>query len=330
MTVKACPICSSAAAKTFKAKVCLTSASEYDLVQCPACSAMYFSPMPEVPEIVAFYDYAFWGAEADRQTGKGAAFARLYLPSARRQAQDRVPRFLDVGCSSGFFLKGVSTHTDWDCHGIEINAELAKFAAEDLKLKVAAGTLEDAHFAEQSFDYIHLRDIVEHVTDPLQFLSLVRKYIRPDGQVYLSIPNGAIDVIGIVDFFRLSGRKSRSPNGHLYFLDTTALRKLLDRAGFEIETGATYGIKQALRAREIIPRKKKFMRQFDTLNYTGAEEKIDFVPDASKPRSLAYHVFKMLTSRLLMLRWLSVFGLRASGFGLDFELVLRPKKGVSA
>ena len=55
---------------------------------------------------------------------------------------------------------------------------------------IHTGTLDDAPFEKGSFDYIHLRDIVEHVTNPLEFLVSCQQLLKPDGKIYLSIPNG--------------------------------------------------------------------------------------------------------------------------------------------
>ncbi len=95
----------------------------------------------------------------------------------------RVPsgRLLDVGCSSGHFLKVALDH-GYDIHGVEPNPEMAKFATESLKLpKIQCGTLHAAHYPDASFDAVTLWDVLEHVEDPGGILEEVRRVLRPGG-----------------------------------------------------------------------------------------------------------------------------------------------------
>lgn len=306
-----CPICQSKSKNT-GTKACLTGVEEYDLASCSSCNAMYFSPMPNAVEINNFYDGVFWGDDADKQLGKGFAFAKLYLPK-KTGSQKKI---LDVGCASGFFLKGIETSTtDWDCYGIELNPELAEHAQKSLGLNVYCGKLETAPFQDGFFDYIHLRDIVEHVTDPLAFLLKCRQLLKNNGHIYLSIPNGHIDSVGLIDFFQKTGVKARSPNGHLYFLNKTALLALLDHSGFLIESSGTYGIKHGLRMLKYLPRKRNWMHAFDSRLLHGGG---GFSAQYKRERPKIYHIQKMIIHRWLMWRGLV-------NVGLDFELILRQK-----
>ena len=308
-----CPICGNKESKKFLSKVCLTSKEEYDLVECYSCESRYFSPMPEIDEIVSFYEGVFWGEDEVKQIGKGAAFARLYLSSS--QSLNEKPKFLDVGCASGFFLKGVQEQSNWDCHGIEINPELATHARDKLALKIHTGTLDNAPFDKGSFDYIHLRDIVEHVTQPLEFLLSCRQFLKPDGRVYLSIPNGYIDSIGLIEFYQNHKVKARSPNGHLYFFNKSSLELLLSKAGFGIASSGTYGIKYGLRALGYLPRKSTWSKSYDSRELWGNSEGFIAVKRTNTP--LSYHIWKMFWHRWLMYRGLLKVG-------LDFELILKP------
>lgn len=270
--------------------------------------------MPDINEIVSFYSGVFWGEDEIKQIGKGAAFARLYLPQKDRS--NVVPKFLDVGCASGFFMKGLQDASKWDCYGVEINSELAEYARDKLHLKIHTGTLDDAPFEKGSFDYIHLRDIVEHVTNPLEFLVSCQQLLKPDGKIYLSIPNGYIDSIGLIEFYQKNQSKSRSPNGHLYFFNKSSLLFLLSKAGLKTELSGTYGVKYGLRVLRYLPRKEKWIRSYDPRETWG--DSGGFVTLNKTERPALYHVLKMMINRWLMLRGLVKIG-------LDFELILSRK-----
>lgn len=210
--------------------------------RCPECSVVYPSPRPRSEEV-------------DRQYVSGrfsSAFRDLYLPSAAyRMAtiyterveqilMPRVPsgRLLDVGCSSGHFLKVALDH-GYDIHGVEPNPEMAKFATESLKLpKIQCGTLHAAHYPDASFDAVTLWDVLEHVEDPGGILEEVRRVLRPGGWVFAYTEN--FESFNVF----VTGKYSEmvAPDVHLRHYTPEAFRRQFERAGFEVDTVCTKGL----------------------------------------------------------------------------------------
>lgn len=101
----------------------------------------------------------------------------------------RQGRLLDVGCASGLFLSH-ALKAGWSITGIEPNEKLCDEARRNLKGEgeVLCATLEAADIKER-FDVITLWDVLEHVPDPLGFLRDCRQMLRPNGYLFLNVPD---------------------------------------------------------------------------------------------------------------------------------------------
>ena len=110
---------------------------------------------------------------------------------AARQAAGPVGREGEAarhGLHSGIFLDAASGE-GWDVAGLEPNTHLAAKAAERVPAAAVSNTtLEEAELQPGSFDAVTLWDVLEHVTDPIAFLSACRRLVKPSGTVLWSSP----------------------------------------------------------------------------------------------------------------------------------------------
>jgi ubiquinone/menaquinone biosynthesis C-methylase UbiE len=98
-------------------------------------------------------------------------------------------RILVLGCGAGHDVWYLTEHNevygmDYASSGLEI--------AERHGMRVSAGDLNACPllpFDDQYFDVIVCKDILEHVLDPLTVLREVRRVMRDDGYVVISVPN---------------------------------------------------------------------------------------------------------------------------------------------
>lgn len=105
-------------------------------------------------------------------------------------------RVLDVGCAAGVlgeYLKQQGCASE--VVGIEIDALAAKEASTRLD-QVLCANLNHAgvidvlsDFDKASFDYIICADVLEHLIDPWTILADLATYLKPDGQLVVSLPN---------------------------------------------------------------------------------------------------------------------------------------------
>lgn len=96
-------------------------------------------------------------------------------------------KFLDVGCGGGSYLHRLS-QWGWKVYGVEPSQSGVK-QARALQLDVFHGELRDAHFPDSFFDVVRLSNVLEHLTDPQETFREIGRILKPDGVVYIIVPN---------------------------------------------------------------------------------------------------------------------------------------------
>jgi len=97
-------------------------------------------------------------------------------------------RALDVGCGNGYYLSYLKHH-GWEVKGVDFSATAADVARHQFGIDVFAGELQDAPFELESFDFINMSHIIEHVADPLRMLRHTASLLKPGGILYIETPN---------------------------------------------------------------------------------------------------------------------------------------------
>jgi 2-polyprenyl-3-methyl-5-hydroxy-6-metoxy-1,4-benzoquinol methylase len=305
----ACPICQSTKEKTFRCKTTLNFGTEYDLVECENCGVLYFNPMPRREELEGFYTASYYDFERHKHEGKGMAFAKKYLDK-------KGGKFLDVGCATGFFINGIRASSRWEVFGVDFGKAAVKFAGEELGLNVVAGDLTETNYPDGFFDFVHVNNVLEHVLNPAAVLSECRRIVKPDGVMYLSVPNGFVDSRDLIRFYNDEKIPARSKSGHIFFFQAKTLLKIIKDAGFTVEKTNTYGIRRGLRSLGWLPQKPKWkapyipQKQSESVNETVTLKN-------KKKHSDFYYQYRFAQLNLKMLPGLKKFG-------LDYQFILRP------
>ncbi|MCH7916171.1 MAG: class I SAM-dependent methyltransferase [Deltaproteobacteria bacterium] len=66
---------------------------------------------------------------------------------------------------------------------------MAVSRARSLGLKVYQGRLENAGFTDGLFDVVCLNHVLEHLPDPQVTMREIKRILKPDGIVYITVPN---------------------------------------------------------------------------------------------------------------------------------------------
>ena len=134
-------------------------------------------------------------------------------------------RLLDVGCGNGLFLLRAQ-EAGWDVEGLEPDPMAAKSAAA-AGLRIHAALPEAFHPA-QPYDRVTLSHVFEHVHQPAGLLKECLRLLKPDGEVWLSLPN----IAGVGS--RLYGQNwfALDPPRHLFLPTPAVIQRLLNEAGF--------------------------------------------------------------------------------------------------
>jgi len=98
-------------------------------------------------------------------------------------------RLLDVGCGDGFFLAELARR-GFAAVGVDTSAQAVALCQERVvPLGAQAYCLPlDQLQPETPFDIVVCGEVLEHVADDICFLREVRRVLRPDGTLVLSVP----------------------------------------------------------------------------------------------------------------------------------------------
>lgn len=130
-------------------------------------------------------------------------------------------RVLEVGCHDGYLL-GKLKSRGHKCVGVE-PSPFAEVAKTDFGLEIHADFFQEGMFPPGSFDVIIVRHVVEHVPDPVAFLTTCAKTLRENGLAYIEVPNS-----------RWSLEESFFPEfhaDHISYFSLPSLRALLFKSG---------------------------------------------------------------------------------------------------
>lgn len=102
-----------------------------------------------------------------------------------------IKSILDIGCSDGSFIKELKNKIPkLKSVGIELNDEFGQKAKQILN-KVFISDVCDAipNIKNGDFDVITFNDVLEHMVDPYDVLSIVKPKLSTNGKIIASIPN---------------------------------------------------------------------------------------------------------------------------------------------
>lgn len=189
----------------------------YELVRCPRCRLVWLASPPAPSEMNKHYGSAY-----DRVIAKAGEDRDHW--ERRKQTILQYKRggaILDIGCSSGGFLKALGNST-WKLFGVEMSSDAAQFAHVCTGATVFIGDILDAQFDSDSFDAITCFHVFEHLRYPKETLNKIYKWLKPGGIFYTEMPN-----IESLDawIFRSYWYSLELPR-HLYHFSPASLRAL--------------------------------------------------------------------------------------------------------
>ncbi len=208
------------------------------VLRCGDCGLVYMDERIRPQDLTAFYDrmgdiYEFYTYDEQSAIADKVAIVNTYAGASRG-------RFLDIGCARGDLLKALRDK-GFDCYGVEISRGAVDIGRRDFGLNLFAGTLDEAAYPDDHFDWVSAGDVVEHLQDPAAMIKEIARILRPSGRIIIEVPSEATIFRRVArSIYRVTGGRVRGPLDKLYnpfhlsYFSPKSMRRALENAGLTV------------------------------------------------------------------------------------------------
>jgi len=95
-------------------------------------------------------------------------------------------KFLDFGCGDAGLISFLQKN-GYEVSGVEYDKHLVEKLSEQFK-EINFFQLEDFWETTNKYDFIHLGDVLEHLSDPINLIEKLKEKLRPDGLFFIEGP----------------------------------------------------------------------------------------------------------------------------------------------
>lgn len=136
-------------------------------------------------------------------------------------------RVLDFGCGAGGFLKLISKQVEVAA-GVELDKVIRSAINEE-----GITCYSNIDNIEGEYDVITMFHVLEHLTNPIEILQQIQKYLAPNGQLIIEVPN-AEDAL--LTLYRNSSFSDFTYwSCHTFLYNNSTLRRIVEKAGFNVK-----------------------------------------------------------------------------------------------
>lgn len=213
------------------------------LVKCVGCGLVLLSPRPDATGVARWYQQEYFTAAGG--VGMGAEYltnaeggirhgTEAFFQFARR-VRIRRQKLLEIGGGGGAFLIQ-ARNAGAEVAGLEISSFAAERLREKYGIDVRVGRVEAAPFEAASFDIVTFTDVIEHVLSPTDFLTGIRRLLKPGGLVFGLMPN-----LDCVAHYGPGWSGFRHHAEHLYYFGKVQLERYVAKCGLRPREVWTWG-----------------------------------------------------------------------------------------
>lgn len=140
--------------------------------------------------------------------------------------KERPVRILDFGCGDGDFLSHCAQF-GFDCHGIDFSS--SRYERSNIDFYPSVDVLFDDQTMNVKFDVVTMFEVLEHLAEPLETLSMLTKLLNTGGLFILETP----DCKTVTTISNVSDYRHIHPLGHINGFTAESMKKIADNAGLE-------------------------------------------------------------------------------------------------
>ncbi len=228
-----------------KCPICLSKISffhrinKYQYYICANCKTLFLFPQPQKSELNRYYKKTFSfdnGLSDEINIRKRAKIIINKLRCLNPQGKT----LLDIGSGYGFFLDEVQK-TGIIATGLEPSEKLYNFSKKfdySNNRTFIMGQTFNQFYRQKSdlrFDFVTAIHVIEHLTNPKQFIKQTLSILKPNGVLYVETPNLNSHLFN----FEKQNYTFLTPPDHLWIFSKKTIEYMLQE-GYQIIKGSTY------------------------------------------------------------------------------------------
>jgi 2-polyprenyl-3-methyl-5-hydroxy-6-metoxy-1,4-benzoquinol methylase len=238
-----CPICQAPQVAEQGSIEGYRQSTFYKVMACPSCHVSFVDPMAsesllyehiyqqvqQVPGYARYYELAQEVLKASNPLQHIKHKEDCYfgvIDYLEKNVVDRKELILEVGCGQGYLTYALN-QAGYNAVGLDISREVVALAKDKFGDHYHCGTL--ASFVQTQAirpKYVICTELIEHLEDPVQFVTDILSLIGAEGRLILTTPNKTERDQSIWD--------SESPPVHLWWFSRASLQALAHRAGAQL------------------------------------------------------------------------------------------------
>lgn len=214
---------------------------EYQVVKCTYCSGYSVNPPIDFSddEWREIYNISYFNNPSDSFIYQRRQETNEKLNRLESVVESKNIKYLDIGCGEGFGLIE-ALKRGWECYSVDITDHRIDDAKKS-KIHFHKGTLFTANYPSDFFDVIYFDSVLEHVTNPSEYLNEIYRIMKKNGVLYIGVPNED-SLFGFVNkiYYFLSGKnisekiKPFASPYHIIGFTKKTLLYVVEKFGFEI------------------------------------------------------------------------------------------------
>lgn len=228
---KKCILCGSSYFEIISNNV--RDSNHHKVIKCKNCFHVQLFPIPFKEEITEFYNknYQFQNKILYLSRKDLKERAKHHLTKRISLVTSLIPKkakILEVGSGMGLFLDSMEKK-GFEVIGIEISKKERAYSKRITNVPILNLDLHEELLEVSNFDIVVMFQVLEHIRDPISFISNLSKMLKQKGKLVVEVPNMNDLQLKINDeykqwFFQIA---------HISYFTPNTLKKVLLRCGFK-------------------------------------------------------------------------------------------------
>ena len=227
----------------------LYSENDTKIISCSICGFAHVLPLPSTKSVESFYENEFYEKMKLNYIKKHTEdldWWKTEFDDKYQIFQDNLsnidnPRLLDIGSGPGYFIQE-GKKRGWEVQGIEPGGLPYHFSADELGVEVFRGVFSAKTYKKfGKFHVVHMNNVLEHMINPHQILTMIREILYPGGILCVTVPNDFNPLQKILVNFMKKESWWVNTREHVNYFNMNSLTGLFESNDYQVfEKTATF------------------------------------------------------------------------------------------